>query len=490
MNDSKIVYVKGEDFFLYDGKTLTSCDPSKTKKHPIALLVPPTALYMYSQKLPSTLSDEQIGIKMDIGMYEDGGAEEEHEYTTGFIRNKLPDEDSDLVDLFGITDKQANALYGKIAEQSGSIDYISPSILMYKCLYNLDTPELTDIYLYIGEEEAFGVIFLNGNYIAHRSMESLARISAQSGMDIETLKAALKTKGVNEEAYDENQAHSFSMIKSSFLRNIERIIHTLNHKRGLFKFENIDRVFIDFEGSAIPGLESVFETYGAEVSVINPVRYPNNKDPLLHHDLLAAKYLYGVAQGKYPLVNLTSFKRDLPVYKQPAGHFLAVALATVVAVVLANYAIEWMIDDKNEQISVINTKIKNLQNSTKKNIKTIKSLKEQQEELDKQYQILKDDDTGLSKAKKAAPAIQAFALQRQEMMDDALIGLNKNSLGVLGIDQNGSDMIKLHIVTTPSKQPNIANFMDFMAKRGYKRSFTNKIKKNKNLYESTVEIVR
>lgn len=490
MNNSKIVYVKGEDFFLFDGSSLQKTNPSQAKKYPVALLVPPTALYMYSQKLPSSLDDEQVSIKMDIGMYEDGGAEEEYEYTTSFIRNKLPNEDNDLVDLFGITDEQANAQYGRIIEQTKIVDYISPSVTMYKCLYTLDSPELTDMYIYLGEEEAFGTIFLNGNYIAHRNIETLSRISAQCGWDLETLKAALKTRGLNDEAYDEAQAHSLSVVQASFSRNIERIVHTLNHKQGLFRFERVDRIFIDFEGSSIPGLESVFENYDVPVKVINTIRYPNNKNPLLHHDLLAAKYLLDVIKGKYPVVNLSPFKRDLPIYKQPAGYLLAVALATLLVIFGINYAIGWMIDSKNEDISAIQTKIQKIQNSTKENIKTIKSLQEQQEELKRQYKLLEEEDKSLAKAKKAAPMIQAFALKRQEMMDDSLIGLSKNALGVLAIDQNGSDMIRLHIVTTPSKQPNIANFMDFMAKRGYNRSFTNNINKKDNLYESTVEIIR
>lgn len=490
MNNSKIVYVKGEDFFLFDGSSLQKTNPSQAKKYPTALLVPPTALFMYSQKVPSSMDDEQVGIKMDIGMYEDGGAEEEHEYTTGIIRNKLPDEDSDLVDLFGITDKQAKAQYGRIVEQTKTIDYLSPSVAMYKCFYNLDSPELTDMYIYLGEEEAFGVIYLNGNYIAHRNIDTLSRISAQCGWDIDTLKAALKTRGLNDEAYDEAQKHALGIVQASFTRNIERIVHTLNHKQGLFKFEGIDRVFLDFEGGAIPGLESVFANYEVPINVINAVRYPNNKNPLLHHDLLAARYLLGVAQGKYPPINLSPFERDLPIYKQPAGHFLGVALATLLVVFGINFAIGWMIDNKNDDINAVKAKITKLQNSTKQNVKIIKSLEEQQKELDKQYKLLEEEDKSLAKAKKAAPMIQAFALKRQEMMDDSLIGLSKNTLGVLAIDQNGSEMIRLHIVTTPSKQPNIANFMDFMAKRGYKRSFTNNINKKDNLYESTVEIIR
>lgn len=494
MNNSKIVYInQDEKFLLYDKKELQTLSKSVSKKYYTALLVPPSALYMYSQKLPSTLDDEQISIKMDIGMYNDGGADERDEYTTGFIRHDLPTDDDNLVDLFGLTDKQANALYGKIAQETKAIDLIAPMTLIYESLYtHEETRAYTDIYLYLSDEESFAVIYYDGKYIAHRSMESLARMSAQAAMDLPTLKALLKTKGVDESAYSEDEFLTHNLLQNSFAKSIERIMHTINHKQGIFGFERVDRVYIDFEGDVVVGLENVFQAYDIDVKKINPVKANIQvaTDPKKQHDIIAANYIYGVAHNVYDKINLSPFKRDLPLFQKPAGHFLVVLAASVLLCFGLYYVAQIFIDSKNEEIASTQNEMNRVLSTTKQAGDKIKKLKAEYDSLQKEYSSLRNKSSLLNKAQQAVPIIQSAALQRQELMNDALKGLAENDLALKALDQNSSEKLTLNIVTTPDKQQNIANFMNYMTKRGYQRSFTNKIQRNDSLYQSIVEVIR
>lgn len=490
MNSSKIVYIKNEEFFLFDGKTLTPTEAKSAKKHFTALGIDPSALYLYTQKLPSSLDDHQVGIKMDISMYEDGGADEEKEYTTCFIRSPLPMEDNDIVDMFGITDDQADSLYGDIAQKTGAIDLITPSVMAYHSLYDTEDNEYTDIYLYFGHEEAYGAIYSNGKYITHRNLENLARISALCGWELDTLKASLKARGLNEIAYDENEISSLSIIKASIVRSIEKIIHTFNHKKGLFKLKDADRIFIDFEGDGILGLELIFSDYEINIDTVKPVRFKNNNDPLLNHDLIVAKYLFDVANKKHESINISPFKREKPLYKQPAGHLLMIALGAMLMVLVAYYVLSAMVDSKNDEIASIQAQINRTKKSSKKIIEKVKTLRKEKEELSKKYITLEDKSKSLSKSKQAVPFVYSTILQRQQMMDDALMGLSKNSLGATRLEQNGSKMMKIYVIATPNRQEKIANFMDFMSERGYQKTFTNQIDNNDSYFKSIVEIVR
>lgn len=489
MDNSKVLYIKNENCFLYDNKKFTKSDFSQSKKYFTALLVPPSALYMYSQKVSSNIEQEQKEVDLDIAMYEEGGADENEDYQTAFITHKLPDGNDDLAELFGITHNESNALYSNLASKVKAIDLIAPSFLIYESLYDEEVKS-TDLYLYFADEEAYGVLYMDGKYKAYRGMDNLAHLSSQCGWDLDTLKAALKTRGINEVAYEEHEMSAVNTIQTNLTRSVERIVHTINHKRGLFGFDNIDRIFIDFEGESILGLETIFHAFEINIDLIEPIKAQNNTDPHLCHDVIAAKYLLGVGKEKYQNVNVSIYERELPLYKKPAGHFLGILLLSILLCVGYVFYLQYELDKKNEELVTINAKIEKLSKSSKLAKMKIKKLNKDKQEVQKELAHLTKQEKSLSQAKDAVPFIKDSSIRRQELIDNALMGLSKNSLGVTKIDQNGSKKLFLHIATTKNKQTNIANFMGFMAKRGYQRSFTKEIQDNNGTYESIVEIVR
>lgn len=491
MDSSKILYVKNERYSLFDGKNFTEAKPSFAKRHPVALLVPPSALYVYSSKQPSSLDEEQLELQMDIAMHEDGGADDTQDYSFATIRHTLRSEEgSDLVDLFGITHDQTQAFYGEIAKSTKAIDIMSPSFLIYETLYKDSEVSSTDLFIYFDDEEAYATLFQNGHYIAHRNMDNLASLSAKTKMDLDTLKALLKTKGVQEESYPPEELNIITSIQDYFTKGVERIVHTINHKRGLFGLEGVDRIYVDFEGAIVPGLEGIFEAFGIEVNSILPLKAQNNEDPSLHHDVIAANYLLDVAKGRLKGVNITSFERELPLYRQPAGYFLGILFFTFFLVGIGWYALQMLIDEEQGKINTLNNKILQATSMVKKATAKEKELNTNLMTLNTQEKILQEEDTKLTQTNSAISLFESSPIKRSQMVDNALMGLSKNDLGIIKMDQNGSKKLFLHIVTTPNKQANIANFMEFMSQRGYQRSFTKQILRRDGLYESVVEVVR
>ncbi len=487
MDTNKIVYIKDEEYYLYDGKTLTIADIGDAKKYHVTSSVNPSALYLHAHKLPSSLDDNLVGIKMDISMYDEGGASEDKDYITSFIRTPLKNEDNDFIDLFGITTEQANSLYKDAVQELKAIDIITPSILAYHSLYENEPENTTDVYLYFGDEEAYGVVYANGKYISYRSTENLARISALCGWELDTLKAALKTRGIQGEAYNQDEIVAYDAIRNSIYRSVEKIIHTLNHKKGLFNMPETTRVFIDFDGDEIPGLKDAFEYYSLEISSLKPIRVENN-DRTLTHDVIIANYILGVVNGKYETINISPFEREEPVYKKPIANLFLSALFGALIVSSIVFTLSMLTDANNKEIDNLNANIASANGSSKKTVSTLKSLQVKKDNLEKYYLALQDQDGKLKKSKRVLPGISSQATQRQQMIDNALEGLSKNHLGAEFMEQNGSNHLTIGIVTEVGNEEKIANFLNFMTNYGYKKSSTDKIESDNGTYRSVVEI--
>lgn len=491
MDSSKIIYVKNERYSLFDGQKFAEAKPAEAKKYPVALLVPSSALYMYSSKLPTSLDDEQTELQMDIAMHEEGGADDDKDYSIALLKHTLPGEDSsNLVDLFGVTYDQADALYGNIVKQTKAIDIMVPAFLIYQALYKEEEATSTDLYIFFDDEEAYGVLFQNGKYIAHRIMDNLASLSAKTRMDLDTIKALLKTKGVQEENYTPEELDVLTTVQDYLTKGVERVVHTINHKRGLFNLDKVDKVFLDFDGAVIPGLEGIFDAFGIGISSILPLKAPSNEDPSLHHDIVAAIYLLKVAKGEIKGINLTPFERELPLYRQPAGYFLGILFIGLLFVGIGWFVLQMLIDKEQEKINTLDTKIAQATSKVSKATQMETKLVGDLKTLETKEKQLNEEDEKLDQTTGAISLFESSSIKRSQMVDNALMGLSQNNLGVIQMDQNGSRKLYLHIITTPNKQSNIANFMDFMSKRGYQRSFTKQIIRKDGLYESIVEIVR
>jgi cell division protein FtsB len=491
MDNAKVVYITEHTFWLYDGETFAQTDPSAIKKHPCGTLIAPQALYMYSSKLPSNLDAEQRDIQMDINMHEEGGANVEEEYTTATLCHPLVNDTNDLVDLFGLPSSSAEKLYDPLLKKTGVIDYILPSFLIYDAFYDKsDAPKGTELFVYLGDEEAYGVIYHKGHYVAHRVIEHLAHLAAHCDMELEALKALLKSKGVVEENYTPDEMNIFTTAQDILAKSVERIVHTINHKRGLFGLGELERIVLDFEGETIEGLETIFQAFGVEEKTIEPLHAKAQIDPALTHHVLGAAYLLGVAKGRYPAANVSPFLRQPPLLKQPAGKFLTIFLSALLVALLYPAYLMQQTAQMTTQEEALKVELATLQTTQAKQAERLKGLQEDHKQLEEEAKALQQKEARLAQTQDALPVIRASSALRTRMMDEALRLLQRHTIALKELDQEGSKAMKLHVVVETSKRENIAKFIEGMAKLGYQQSRTKKIFQNEQWHESVVEVVR
>ncbi len=489
MDYSKILYIKGEDCFLHDGKELSESSFSKAKNYPVALLVPPSALFMHTQKMPANIDEEQKEGDMEISMYKDGGANENEDYTTALITHKLPEGGDELVELFGLPYTLSDKLYSNITSKTKAIDLMAPSFLIYEALYDQKIKS-TDLYIYLADEEAYGALYVDGEFKAYRSIDSLSALSLKCGWELDILKAALKTRGINESSYNKQDITALNAIQETLSKNIEKIIHTINHKRGLFGINEIDRIYIDFEGSNIDGLEKIFQAYEIEINTISPVKLNDSNNPLLWHDNIGAMYLQGVMNGKHRKINLSKFNRQLPLYKTHVGHLLiSLGLALIVAIFYGLF-LRYELTNEEEKLNSIKKETKKLSSNIKNAKAIFKKLKKEENATRVELEILYKKRVSLYEIDKVSPFIKKDSIKRQQMIDTCLQGLKQNALHITSLEQNGSKHLFINVATNRNKQQNIAEFMRFMAQKGYSQSHTKQITENNGTYESLVEVAR
>lgn len=490
MDQSTVLYMEDNACWQYDGKTLVKSQPSAIKKMPAGAYVPVHALYMYSTKLPSNMAQDQREIQMDISMHEEGGAKIEEVYTTAILNHPLPHSDEDLVDIFGIEESSARHIYGPLLKKTGVIDYILPPFLMYEVTYEEQVSiGGTELFLYLGDEEAYGVIYQQGRYVSHRIIDHLAHIALKCGVEVEELKDLLKTKGLEEANYTPEQMVIFTTLQEILAKSVERIIHTLNHKRGLFGLDALNRIIIDFEGSSIQGLEALFYAFGVENIPIEILKF-KDINPEQSHQILGAKYLLGVAQGHYEAINISPFLRKPPFWKQPVGVVSAVVIATLL---LSGSYLGYLAYNSMElqkQVDVLSKLIESADAKQKEQIKQKAALEEEYSGAKVALEEASKTMFALEQSHDALLFFESAKKERQKAMDEALKLMEKYRIGVRSIEQNSTKSLRLHVQIPAQNRAKIASFIEGMAQIGYTQSATEKIFQNETWHESMVEVAR
>jgi hypothetical protein len=124
---------------------------------------------------------------------------------------------------------------------------------------------------------------------------------------------------------------------------VERISHSIAHKRNVFGLDSIntiERIYLDFEGSNIPGFLELFSDYGYEDANKGSLELFESVEIGQKHLALNALYALGMAQGKYKAPNLTIYEKKPPFIKTNVGHLSIVLICSfIVASIYPIYAL-------------------------------------------------------------------------------------------------------------------------------------------------------
>jgi len=486
MVQDKILFLEHERTATYSNGVFSPSTARDTKELFAGAIVPLSLLNIHTFKLPQNLNDEELAIHVEIRMFEEGNLNSDEEYTIDFIRHDLANENSYLCEVFALSHTKAADYFSTALTQTKVIDLITPGFLVYEAQY--DTPvKQNDLYIYLGEEESFGAIYQDGKYAAHRSIDTLTTIAVETGLEISKLKIILSQRGVIEESYPPEEFAKFVLIQDRLARNVERLVHTINHKRGLFGITGIDHVYLDFEGLTIPGLETAFDAYGMHNLTITPLSKPQSKPEELHN-ILCAHYLSHQVGKK--LFNLSAFERKAHWYKRESGKFLTIFAIAMLIALGTPLTLAWMISNEEQHKEELTNTLAQLQNETASLSAALNEQKTLLAQSQIQAQTIREEIGLIQGAQETANLIGEMHQKRQQFLIDATSELGRYNLGTLMIEQNGSKEMTLHVISRYQKRDDIAKLMSGLYARGYQNAQTHEIALDNKMYNAVVKVTR
>lgn len=487
MEYQKILFIEHDRIRTYHEGILSESSPREIKDLPSGAIVPLSLLNTHTLKLSDRLSDDELRIQVEIRMFEEGNLNSDEEYTIDFIRHRIAADESMLVEVFALSHTKAHEYFTDSLSKCGAIDTVTPGFMVYHSLY----PHLNaknDLFIYWGDEEAYAAIYQEGHYIAHRSIETLASIAVETGLDLPKLKNFLHNKGLIEENYSPEELNKYILLQERIAKNIERIVHTINHKRGLFGLSGIDNCYLDFEGESIPGLESIFNAYGIGNILVSPLKREGCA-PTDIHDVLCGDYFLTQTENRF---NLSPYPRKAPWYNRESGRFLGLIGGALLIVMIASLYVAWMQNNEETRQSELTSELETLKKETSQLAVTLKQNNTLLHEQQTKSKKLQEEIALYHGAEETAALIHDMHAARQQFLLDTTAELGRYRLGTLLMEQNGSKEMSILVVSEYRKRDDIAKLMSGLYVRGYQNVETHEIKldNNNTTYNSLVKVTR
>jgi len=491
LNAKEIVYLEENEAWLFDGETFTPCEYSAAKKHQCGASIPLSRLQVGSFKFPSSLSVDELEIQTEIKMHEEGGLNVEFDYEVSSFNHKLEFESSTLVEAFAASHDELKSCCESIVNKTKVIDWIVPSFITYSSFYVHNKIEAkTDLFYYLGQEESYAVLFHKGVYIAHRRILSIKELAKEIGVDERRCKSLLKNYGLEEESCSEEDKVFITSLQAVFSKQVEKIVHTINHKRGLFGLEGIDRVFIDFMGQDIQGLGQVFEAYGLENLEISALVCAQEYTEHTHR-FIKAMYIYLCANDLIEdTLNISPYERQAPWFKRHSGHLIITSTAALILALIHPSYFYMKGETLDEQIDVLETRLKVVEAETKVLGVKLHALKQEVSASQLKLNAIKDKNKVYEITIDTLPLLMNSRNIRQKMMYDALEILDKYKLSTVSLEQNSTLSMHIHVIADYNSRDKIAKFMKAWMQSGYKEATTQEIYLDANIYESKIEVLR
>jgi hypothetical protein len=492
MDINEILFIVNEnEQMLFDGTSFKSEIPGDIKSYYSASALCSSLVRTHGFKLPKSIPQEKIEVQSEIRMFDEAGLDPDTNFEITSSVIELENSNDNYIEAYATEEATLEKHYGNIAKKNTHIDFIFPSFLSYSAIYAFELlDKKNDLFIYFDDDEAYAVLFKNGEYIASRSISSLQYIAGKLGFSIEDTRKFLTTKGVNSELYTPEEFLYMDKIKEELQNIVERISHSIAHKRNVFGLEHntIDRIYLDFEGADIPGFLELFSNYGYKDVDKNKLDIFKDVEVGQKHLALSALYALGMAQNKYTAPNLTIYEKKPHFLTTNIGHFsIVLACAIIVASIYPIYAMITL-----HQLETRTLKLKNdlyeMNKATKELQEKIVNAKKEKLELKNKKSSIGAHIDSFSYGFEALEEFDENTAVRQKMMKDVNIAMKKYRLSSKHISCDSNNSMNVQIITINRARDRIAEFMKELLLKGYKHVQTKKVERNKGYYESFVEI--
>jgi len=492
MQEDSIVFLYNEKAILYNGKEILATDLQASKNHFTASIIPLKLLNTFSYKIATTTTDDEIAMQTEIKMYSEGGLNVDEEYIIDYIQYDTG-YDEYLIEAFALSKKNFNTYFKESLKKLTCIDMLFPRFLTYQALYDEKLQkESNDLILYISDTESFAALYQNGTYIGHRILNSLEEVSKRIGIELVKLKEYLQTKGFEQSNYSLDEMHILDSIHGVFFKDIEKVIYSMNQKRTLFGFNRLHKVFIDFYGYDILGMDQLFTPYGYESLEIK--KFDFTEDNKYANLSIYAEYAYKLHTKSeaepdyYQHLNFSFLERKKPIMHYISVRYGIITLITLLLCLGIYLFFESILATQKKQLHKKEMLLKKEKQKASKIEKRLLALKKESQSLTKKESSLEDTIFIYENTLATIPLIQNAKYKREKFMNDVLEALQKYRLNTLFIKQYDDKSMDVMLISDIDEREHITKFINELLKKKYRSASTKGIFLDNNIYKSLIRI--
>jgi len=485
VTENSIVFLDNEHTIVYDGEKPVFDTKNNYPELFSAAAIPLKYIHTFSYKILNNVADDELALKTELKMYKEGGLDAEKEYSIDFIKYDLGDEY--LIEAFALAKDDFEHYLADFSYKIDVVDFAFPRFLTYEALYETQkTEKSNDLYIYISDDEAFGTIYQNGKYIGHRVINSLGAISKRTGLELVKLKEYLQEKGFKRENYTLEETLILDTITEVFSKDIEKIVYSVNHKRGLFGLSGIDSIFIDFDGNNLEGIEEFFLQYGFEPTIKPLQQQTQELTPSL---FVLLSYIFQLHNGAdFHRVNLTHLARKKPLIQYVGFRYLIETVIIIVFLLGIGIFISYHLGTQKDKISELNPKVKEQKKRIEELSLRIKKMQKKNSSLLKEKKAFEDKIFVYETTFRIIPMAGQIGIKRQKMMNDILKVLKKYRLNSSSLLQKDEKSFEILLISQSNRRSDISKFMHDLIEMGYKNVMTRDITYENGIYKSKIYI--
>jgi len=492
MNKDAILFIIDDTKqLLFNGKEFTSVSSKNKKDYYSATPLPSALTYTHGFKTSKNTPLEKIEIQAEMKMFDEAGLNPDIDFKITSKIIPLENDDDNYVEIFASETLKIDDKFANTIKKDTFIDAIFPPSLSYRSLYSFKLlDKKNDLFIHFGDNDSYAVIFKNGQYISTRSIPSINEMAKNANVELNQMRDILSKKGVDNTQYSDDEFLLMGNMEEQLSKIVEKISYSVGHKRGVFKLDSIDRIYLDFETSDIPGFLDLFNHYGYEDAIKKKLNLFNDVKIGMKHYALNALYVLGAVQEKYHIVNLTLYERKPSFIKTNVGHISLVTLLALVVSSIYPIYISLELEKLNENKTNLKTNINKIKKVTNKLQISIKKEKKEKDLLQNEKNKYIKEITSYDHLLTALQSFRHETLFRQKMMKEVNMAMRKYKLSSKDLEFTNPGSIKVQIITTNDKRDNITKFIKELLRKGYSHVDTKKVEKKENYYESFVEIKR
>jgi len=451
-------------------------------------------IVVYSFKIPTSQSNDDLSSIVEIKMYEEAGLDVNKTYKITYLIKKLDFDEMCLVEAFAIDLDVLNDTFHECIKKIKYIDFIALPFFSYTTLYTnkILTPK-NDIFVYMGDDEAFLSFYKDGKYISTKSMINLSEIVEKLNIEEihvtkEKLSDILKDKGFKQELYDERDSKILIELETIFSDVFTKINNVAMHNRSVFGFDSIDRIFFSTKQGRIKGLKEFILNFGftdVEVLDFNLFREKQDNDFL---DKIVCSYGLDKLKQNSNEQNVTIFKRPPSFLTTQSGKLI---LSIVVFVLILSGIYIYFQHEMNSlenQKSILDSRYNSIQKQAKiykrKTREKTKEIIAIKKDMKKQNIIFENIKSSIGKLEDMKGNDSGYTnfLARVNLL------LQKYQLKAQSIEQIGSKKMTIEVKSDYNNRDNISKFLKSLINKGFVNVKTNEIKLDDDKYISKIEI--